>query len=809
MTSRTLRFDHLQHQFEENPRRHFVPLANAFLQAGNAHRAVELCRTFLPQLPGHVSGHVVLAGALRALGAADEARAEYERVLALDAENLVAVRALGDLAAERGNAMEARGWYARLVELDPRDASATTRLEELTQIAAVPATPPYAAVTGDELDERQEEIAATPLPSAERDDMLAEEFTAGFFASVLDEPAAFDTPSDPASRFAPPSHGDTADTSLAGDALPGADELHATLTSGWDVGGSDRDLLAVDAADAVDAVDAIDADAPSADADEVTLEWELEPADAHHAVTPEVPSPAQPVAAPFAELAWEPDAPRTATPSGSPIMAEFPEDEAAAGDRASAPVPAFVTETMADLYLRQGFRAEALAVYRQLLAACPDDARLQARVEELARPASLTPDMSLPAVDTPDASADDAIAVVAERTDDATPPFAAAHVDADAGIEPERAASGERDGADASVDPADGFDTGWTAPSIGVSSSGMVEGVAGVADDTWALATPTVSGPTVSAWLSGLVAGADEPVVEYGAADDVAPTVAGSVSASAPEPTAEAQDASPDVGVPELPEDSTSDAPDVAVAEASPLIDDAGAPPSADETSGWQTWDSSLAFDVRLDPHDATAPTDVAGVPTPTVDLEPLAPAGAGVAPAGDVALQPDEIAGAVSDADPEARAWDDPFAWDDEATPPSVPAATGDAFSLDALFARPASAADEAAADTLAATTLGVAGAEPADRALDEATAADEAGIGGLLRSTPAASPVLAATPEPLRGGSFSFEQFFRPTPAAGSAPAPGVGTSSGGTPPAPAARERDEDLDEFHRWLAGLSDS
>ena len=76
MTSSTLRFDHLQHQFEENPRRHFVPLANAFLRAGNAHRAVELCRTFLPQLPGHVCGHVVLAEALRTLGAVDEARAE-------------------------------------------------------------------------------------------------------------------------------------------------------------------------------------------------------------------------------------------------------------------------------------------------------------------------------------------------------------------------------------------------------------------------------------------------------------------------------------------------------------------------------------------------------------------------------------------------------------------------------------------------------------------------------------------------------------------------------------------------------------
>jgi hypothetical protein len=38
---------------------------------------------------------------------------------------------------------------------------------------------------------------------------------------------------------------------------------------------------------------------------------------------------------------------------------------------------------MAELYLRQGFRDQALQVYRQLLAANPNDERLRARVNEL------------------------------------------------------------------------------------------------------------------------------------------------------------------------------------------------------------------------------------------------------------------------------------------------------------------------------------------------------------------------------------------------------------------------------------------
>ncbi len=43
----------------------------------------------------------------------------------------------------------------------------------------------------------------------------------------------------------------------------------------------------------------------------------------------------------------------------------------------------FVTETMAELYVKQGFREEALSVYRQLLDASPDDERLRARVADL------------------------------------------------------------------------------------------------------------------------------------------------------------------------------------------------------------------------------------------------------------------------------------------------------------------------------------------------------------------------------------------------------------------------------------------
>ncbi|MEO6445653.1 MAG: hypothetical protein ABIP66_10905, partial [Gemmatimonadaceae bacterium] len=50
------------------------------------------------------------------------------------------------------------------------------------------------------------------------------------------------------------------------------------------------------------------------------------------------------------------------------------------------PTPsAFVTETMAELYLQQGFQFEALAIYRELLAQQPDDDALRGRVAALER----------------------------------------------------------------------------------------------------------------------------------------------------------------------------------------------------------------------------------------------------------------------------------------------------------------------------------------------------------------------------------------------------------------------------------------
>src|ERR1700753_3205941 len=121
------RIDELRKKFEENPRRYFAPLANEYRKAGDPERAAAICEEYLPQQPGHMSGHIVYGQALYELNRHDEARSVFETALSLDPENLIALRHLGDIARLVGDTDNARTWYQRVLEADPRN-------EEIAQL---------------------------------------------------------------------------------------------------------------------------------------------------------------------------------------------------------------------------------------------------------------------------------------------------------------------------------------------------------------------------------------------------------------------------------------------------------------------------------------------------------------------------------------------------------------------------------------------------------------------------------------------------------------------------------------------------
>ena len=125
------RLDELQRKYAENPRRYFAPLANEYRKAGELSTAVAICRDELARFPGHMSGHVVLGQALYESRRPTEAQAAFERALALDPENLIALRHLGDIARDRGDLREARTWYERVLEADPRNDDIAAQLSRL------------------------------------------------------------------------------------------------------------------------------------------------------------------------------------------------------------------------------------------------------------------------------------------------------------------------------------------------------------------------------------------------------------------------------------------------------------------------------------------------------------------------------------------------------------------------------------------------------------------------------------------------------------------------------------------------------
>ena len=132
--STAARIDELTKKFDENPRRYFAPLANELRKAGELAQAIALCREHLPKQPGHMSGYIVFGQALYESGALDEARSVFEQALALDPENLIALRHLGDIAKATGDIAGARRWYERVLDADPRNDDIASQLAALSAV---------------------------------------------------------------------------------------------------------------------------------------------------------------------------------------------------------------------------------------------------------------------------------------------------------------------------------------------------------------------------------------------------------------------------------------------------------------------------------------------------------------------------------------------------------------------------------------------------------------------------------------------------------------------------------------------------
>ena len=101
------RLEDLRRRIENDPASiAFAQLAEECRRLGRHQEAIDICRRGLTRHPGYLSARVTLGRSLLHLGQLDEAQQELEIVLQGAAQNLAALRALGDVYRRRGDIPE-------------------------------------------------------------------------------------------------------------------------------------------------------------------------------------------------------------------------------------------------------------------------------------------------------------------------------------------------------------------------------------------------------------------------------------------------------------------------------------------------------------------------------------------------------------------------------------------------------------------------------------------------------------------------------------------------------------------------------
>jgi tetratricopeptide (TPR) repeat protein len=354
----TSEIDKLEARFRENPKgRNFAPLADAYRKAGLIDNAIELCQNGLKTHPDYVSAYIVYARCL--IDKKDDAGAHdvFRKVLDLDGENIIALRVLAEIAERNKRFEEAVEWLSRLLNADPMNGDAA---EALARAKAKVTSAPIAAIEKPEFavdKETPEPVTLTPgsTPSARSPDI-----------ENFENPISFN----------PNAH---AAAKAEGLEVQEDVELNSQQIEQVEIEGLARTQYEGSGMFKLDSES--QATTPPADEEDGQPQVDLPlimPDDLPVArAQPGPPPPPQPPAPPSPA---PPDSPRARVPAAVALS----DDDGAADTATLSQAEPVVTETMAELYLKQGHQQDALRVYQALLAQRPTDARLRSKVEHLA-----------------------------------------------------------------------------------------------------------------------------------------------------------------------------------------------------------------------------------------------------------------------------------------------------------------------------------------------------------------------------------------------------------------------------------------
>jgi tetratricopeptide (TPR) repeat protein len=400
----TSEIEKLERRWAENPKgRNFAPLADAYRKAGELDRALELCKAGLELHPDYVSAHIVYGRCLIDQKNDPGASDVFRKVLALDPENVLALKILAEIAERGGRFDETVDWLGRLLAADPMNgdaAEALTRAKAKAGAATALKSPepvvrlvPEAAGPAAAAARRRPTppppltppppplpppLAAAPPPAAARP---------AAHQDFVVEHASEEPPSTRLDTKGAPADIETFDGTIDFNAVAREQARADGIEVQEEIELKPQDLVVEGLAHTqFEAVFGAAADATAPEEDLPTIDLPLIMPDDVGAMEPAAPpSPAAPPPAPAAQRA-----PAVAGAAGSlgpstepPAAVSLSDDDGAADTAALSRAEPVLTETMAELYLRQGHPEEALRVYQALLSQRPGDARLRKRVESL------------------------------------------------------------------------------------------------------------------------------------------------------------------------------------------------------------------------------------------------------------------------------------------------------------------------------------------------------------------------------------------------------------------------------------------
>ena len=126
--------DELFERYRQSPDSHvFVLVADACRKLGRIEEALEVCQTGIERHREYASGYVVKGKCMYDLERYVEAQTEFEEVLSIDANNLVALKYLGMIAANAGRFDSARDYLEHILRLDPENTEIKKALEDVDE----------------------------------------------------------------------------------------------------------------------------------------------------------------------------------------------------------------------------------------------------------------------------------------------------------------------------------------------------------------------------------------------------------------------------------------------------------------------------------------------------------------------------------------------------------------------------------------------------------------------------------------------------------------------------------------------------